>query len=253
MWNGEDAGVGGFLAAFVEERGGEAGVFDAQAAERGTEGDFAATLRNGCAARIIKLAESNGRNAHAIAGFVGEDGLPEDVNAIAGVNALELFRKGADEYRAPEPADGRGCLFAAMEPFEHGDAAGDTGVGGMAARGDDGVEGAGNSEFVFESERRKGEERAGHVKRSGEKAGMHLAAASFWVEQDKTVEKTNFVRGTNAPIEIFEVRTATEGDVLTIVHVFAIGQDVGSSTSAEERTPLEETDAPASVSQRDAG
>ena len=59
--------------------------------------------------------------------------------------------------------------------------------------------------------------------------------------------------GADAAIEVFEIGAATEGDVLTIVDVFAVGQDVGSRAAAEKRTLLEESNAPARFSQRDAG
>jgi hypothetical protein len=77
---------------------------------------------------------------------------------------------------------------------------------------------------------------------------VHFAAASLWIEKDKSVEEFYFARGANAAIEIFKVGAATESDVLAVVDVLAIGQDVGSRASAKERTLLKETNAPACFS-----
>ena len=109
------------------------------------------------------------------------------------------------------------------------------------------------AKLVFESQRRKSEERTGHVKRRGEDAGVHFTAASLGIEQNEAVEEFDFVARADAAIEVFEVGAAAEGDVLAIVDVLAVGQDVGSRATAKERALLKETNAPARFSQRDAG
>ena len=253
MGKGQDVGVGGFFAAFIEERGEQLAIFDAQAAEGRTKGDFPALLFDGGAAAFVELAERDGGDAHAVASLVGENGFPENVDAIAGVDAIEFFGKRADENDAPEAGDGGWSLFVAAEPFEHRDAAGFVDVGRMAAALQDGIESAGDGKLVFQCQRRKREERASHMKRRGEDARVHFAAAALRIEKNKAVEEFDFACGADAAIEVFEVGAAAEGDVLAIVDVLAIGQDVGSRASAKKRALLKETNAPARFSQRDAG
>ena len=135
-----------------------------------------------------------------------------------------------------------------MEPIEHGNAAGRFGVGRMAAVLEDGIEGAGDGDFVLESERSERQERAGHVKRRWEKASVHFAATSLWIEKEETVEEFYFAVGAYAAVKVFKVGAAAKGDVLAIVDELAIRQDVGSRTSTEERALLKETYAPTGFS-----
>jgi hypothetical protein len=86
------------------------------------------------------------------------------------------------------------------------------------------------------------------VKRRGEKASVHFAAASLGIEEEEAVEKLYFVAGADAAIKVFEVGATAEGDVLAIVYVLAIGQDIGSRASAKKRALLKETNAPAGFS-----
>jgi hypothetical protein len=86
------------------------------------------------------------------------------------------------------------------------------------------------------------------MKRRRENAGVHFAAASLRIEKDKTVEEFYFAGGADTAIKIFEVGAATESNVLAIVNVLAIGQDVGGRASAEERSLLKESNAPACFS-----
>ena len=200
------------------------------------------------AAAFVKIAESDSGDAHAVAGFVGEDGLPENIDAIASVDEVELFGKSADKDDAPEAGYRRWSLFMATEPFKHGDTAGFVYIGRMTAGIEDGIKGASDSDFVFESERRKREKAASHVKGRGEQTGAHFAAAALRIEEEHAVEEFYFVAGADAAVEILEVGAAAEGDVLAIVDVLAIRQDIGSRASAKERALLKESNAPACFS-----
>src|SRR5580700_10148324 len=253
MRKGQDEGVGGFFPAFVEESGHKLAVFNTNAAERGTKDYFPALFFDGCAAAFVKVAEGDGGDAHAVASLVGEDRFPKNVNAVAGVDVIQFFGEGADEDDPPEAGDGRGSLFVAAQPFEHGDAAGFADVGRMATALQDGIKRAGYGELVPQGQRGKSEERTRHVKWSGKNACVHFAATALWIEEDKAVEEFYFAGGAYAAIEVFEIGAAAEGDVLAVVDVLAIGQDVGSRPSAEERALLKKTNAPACFSQRDAG
>jgi len=82
---------------------------------------------------------------------------------------------------------------------------------------------------------------------------VDFAAASLRIEEEQAVVESNFACGADAAIEVFEIGATAECDVLTIVHMLAVGQDVGSRATAEKRALLKETNAPASFSQRDAG
>jgi hypothetical protein len=68
---------------------------------------------------------------------------------------------------------------------------------------------------------------------------MHRAATALGIEKQQTVKEFDFVSDANTAVEVFEVRAAAEGDVLAVVDVFAVGQHVGSSAAAEERTLFE--------------
>src|SRR5712672_1215562 len=87
----------------------------------------------------------------------------------------------------------------------------------------------------------------------GQQAGVHFAATTLRIEKHETVEKFDFVRGAHAAIEVIEIGATAEGDMLTIIDVLAIRQNVRGRASAEEGALLEEANAPARFSQRDAG
>src|SRR5580692_1741885 len=253
MSNSQHESIGGFFAALVEKHSEQLFVFDAQAPHGRAKDDLPALLFDGGAAAFVEIAEGDGGHAHAVAGLIGENGFPENVDTVAGVDAIELLGKSADENCAPEAGDGRRSLLLAVKPFEHGNSAGFVNLRRVPAAFQDGIEGAGDRELVFESQGRKGEERSGHMKGRGEDAGVHLAAAALGVEKYQAVEKFDLAGGADAAVEICEVGTAAERDVLAIVDVLAVGQDVGSRASSEERALLKQTNAPARFSQRDAG
>ena len=207
---------------------------------------------DGGLAACIQFGEGNDGHAHAVAGAVHEEGFPENVDAVARVGVLELFVEGADEDDAPEALDGSLSLGAAVQPLEHGDAAGFLEVAGFAFGGENFEHGAGDGNFVADFERRKGEERAGHVKWSGQDARFHGAAAALGIEKNEAVEKFNFVRGADAAVEIGEVGAAAESYVLAIIDVLAAGENVGGGAAAEKRFLFEQPYAPAGFSQRDA-
>src|SRR6266403_3954328 len=91
------------------------------------------------------------------------------------------------------------------------------------------------------------------MKWRGQKPCLHLSPAALWIEKEEPLEKFDFAGGADAPIEIFEIGATTEGDVLAIVHVLAVGQHVGRRPAAKEGTLFKQTYAPAGFSQRDAG
>nr|UXE45787.1 hypothetical protein Hi04_10k_c5216_00034 [uncultured bacterium] len=85
------------------------------------------------------------------------------------------------------------------------------------------------------------------------KSRLHRAGATLWIQKKQTIEEFDFAGGADAPVKIFEVGAAAEGDMLTIVHALAIRQRVGSRAAAEIGALLKESYAAACVSQRDAG
>ena len=91
------------------------------------------------------------------------------------------------------------------------------------------------------------------MKWRGEQAGLHFTAAPLGVDENQAVEEFDLVGGSDATIEILEICTAAERDVLTIIDVLAVRQDVGSGAAAEEGALFEKAYAPAGLSQRDAG
>src|SRR6267378_1370199 len=120
MRYGENVSIGSFLAAFVEADTCDLSTFDFQATNRGAQNHFpAATLDFGFAA-VVENGERDGGDSHAIAGAVGEKGLPENVDAKARVGAIEFLVESADEDHAPKPLDGTLRLAVAAKPLEHG-------------------------------------------------------------------------------------------------------------------------------------
>jgi hypothetical protein len=82
---------------------------------------------------------------------------------------------------------------------------------------------------------------------------MHFATAPLRVKEHQAVEKLDAVGGTYTPIEVFQVSATAEGYMLTIIDVFAIRENIGRRPAAKKRTLLQQSYAPASFSQRDAG
>src|SRR5712692_1021820 len=91
------------------------------------------------------------------------------------------------------------------------------------------------------------------MKRRGEKAGLHFSFAALRIEEEEAVEEFDFAGDADAAVEIIEIGTAAERDVLAIVDVLAVGQHVRRRAAAEKGTLFEQTNAPAGFSQRDAG
>src|SRR5262249_33731180 len=87
----------------------------------------------------------------------------------------------------------------------------------------------------------------------GKNTGTNLAAAALGIEKFEPVEKPDLVRGADATVKILKVCAAPEGDVLAIVHVLAVGKDIGRRPAAKKGTLFKQTYAPARFSQRDAG
>ena len=88
-------------------------VRDAQAAHRGAQRHFPAAALDGRAATVVEFAERDAGNADAVAGAIREKRFPENVEAVARVDAVEFFIERADQDDAPETAiarrSGRAC------------------------------------------------------------------------------------------------------------------------------------------------
>src|SRR5580704_3463466 len=82
---------------------------------------------------------------------------------------------------------------------------------------------------------------------------MHFAAAALRIKKNHAVEEFYFACGADAAIEVFELGATAKSDVLAIIDVLAIWQDVRSRASAKKWALLKESNAPACLSQRDAG
>src|ERR1700675_682245 len=123
MGHGEHVGIGRFFAPFVETNSGEFAILHFQAAHRSAQNHFPAAALDLRLASVVKIGERHGGNSHAIAGAVRKKSLPENVDAEARIDALQLLIESADEDNTPEPRDGAFRLAAAVEPFEHGYAA----------------------------------------------------------------------------------------------------------------------------------
>src|SRR5258708_13186627 len=104
----EDEGIGGLFPASIEYCGFERAVFKTQASDRRTQNDFAAFFFDGGSAAVVEVRQRDRRNAHAVAGPVGEKCLPKNVDAKAGLGAVEFFLEGTDHAHSPEPPHRRG-------------------------------------------------------------------------------------------------------------------------------------------------
>src|SRR5260370_25979580 len=91
------------------------------------------------------------------------------------------------------------------------------------------------------------------MKRRGQESGVHFSSEPLRIEKEEAVEELDVAGGTDAGVEIFEICAASQGHVLTVVDMLAVGQDVGRCAAAKKGTLFKQTYAPAGFSQRDAG
>ena len=232
---------------------GEFATFHFQAAHRSAENHFPAPALDFGFAAVVQIGERHGGYSHAVASAVRKKNLPENINAEAGVGAIQFFVKSAHEDHSPETLDGTLRLAAATEPFEHGDAALFLEIGGIPLGLQDVEHGARDGKLVEKRKRRKGGKRTGQMKWRGQEPGLHLSPAALRVEKEEPVEKLDFAGGADTAVEILKIGAATKGHMLAIVHVLAVGQHVGGRPAAEEGTLFKQPYAPAGFSQRDAG
>ncbi len=93
--NGEDVGVGCLLASVIEFDRGDGTIFDYVVREpESAANHFPALLLDGQRGtrRRDRRAERPG-DAHAVAGAIGQDRFPEDVDAITGVGVDRVLRQ----------------------------------------------------------------------------------------------------------------------------------------------------------------
>src|SRR5690348_952347 len=250
MRNGTDAGIGANLGAVVELKRMKSAVGDANAAHGGAAADFPSLALDGDAAAGVEIAERNGGNAENVAAAAGEEGLPENVDAVTSVGAIELFIERADKDDAPEARDGFLRLAVAAKPVEHGGAAG---IRGTPAGARDGQKAAGDGLLVAIGEGAEAKKRKRHVERRRKKGRVNRADTAGAVGKEEAVVMPNFRFRANAAIEIGKIGAAAERDVLAIVDVAAVGKGVGSGAAAKVRALFEETDADAGLSEGQGG
>src|SRR2546421_2949039 len=89
------------------------------------------------------------------------------------------------------------------------------------------------------------------MKWRGQKPGLHHSPAALGIEKEEPVKKLDFADGADTAVENLEGGAATEGDVLTIVPVLALGQHVGRRPAAQGGTPFKQSHAPPRFSQCD--
>src|SRR5713101_2899156 len=72
---------------------------------------------------------------------------------------------------------------------------------------------------------------------SRQESRLKPPGAPLRVKQEEPIKKLDLIGAANAAIEVFEICAATEGHVLTIVHVLAVGQHVGRCPAASPASP----------------
>ncbi len=124
-----------------------------------------------------------------------------------------------------------------FEPLQHGDP-----VEVLACRGfaTDGLEGSGDGDFFAQVQKFQIEERAGKVGRGGEDSGLHYAAASSGFDEMKIFMEADVLFDSEAFIEIEEIDTATQKNVLAIIDGFSAGI-VRCCAATEEWAGFEKT------------
>ena len=90
------------------------------------------------------------------------------------------------------------------------------------------------------------------MKRRRQEASVHNSSAPLRIEKEEPIEELDFAGGADAAVKIIEICAASQSDVLTIVHMFAVGQHVGRRAAAKKGTLFKQTNPPAGFSQRDA-
>src|ERR1700716_307813 len=91
------------------------------------------------------------------------------------------------------------------------------------------------------------------MKWRGQSSSLHHSFPPLRIEEEETVEESDFAGGADAAVKIVKIGAATKSHVLAIVDVLAVRQHVGGCPAAKEGTLFEQTYAPAGFSQRDAG
>src|ERR1700756_5491276 len=201
VWQPKDDGFGGFFPSAVENRCSQSSAFESQAAQGRAKNYFAAFFLDGSAAAVIEFRQRHRRDAHFVARAIREKCFPENVDAEAGLGAVELFIESADQDHAPETLDGGRRLFAASQPFQHQDRLRADRVFGAATGKKNGDERASNRQFVQIRKRGEKKKRAGHVDRSRKKIRLHDAGQALWVQKNQAVKEFNFIGGADAAIK----------------------------------------------------
>jgi len=165
---------------------------------------------------------------------------------------MKFLVESAHEDNAPEPLDGAFRLAAAAEPLQHGDPAVFLEVRRLTLGAQNIEHRAPDGELVQERQRREGRERRAQMKWRGQEPGLHLSFAALRIEKEEPVEELDFAGGADARVEIVEICAASQSDVLTVVHMLAVGQHVGRCAAAKKGTLFKQTNTPAGFSQRDA-
>src|SRR5258707_5879243 len=195
VWESENEGIGGFFPAAIEDRCLKRAIFETKAAGGRAKNCFAALFFDGGAAAVIEFRQWHRRDAHSVACAIGEKCFPENVDAEAGVAAVEFFIECADQDHTPETFDRGRRLFAAPQPFQHRDRPGAIRIFRAATGKENGGERTGNRKFVPIRKRRKKKKRAGHVGSSGKKNRFHYSRQALWGEKNQAAKGIRFHGG----------------------------------------------------------
>jgi hypothetical protein len=134
--------------------------------------NVSASLRNCIFAAIVKISERNLRYANAIPTARREKRFPENIDAVPGIDAVQLFIEGANQDDFPETANRAICLAMLPEPRKHRytvPAIRQRGqnIGRTSAAARNRKEGLRDCNFVRPAQKREHRKRKRHVQRRG--------------------------------------------------------------------------------------
>src|ERR1700685_1423189 len=110
-------------------------------------------------------------------------------------------------------------------------------------------QGASDAVLILPVQRREAKKGWRHMQRRRQKRrGADTKSPAGLVDERHAFIETDFVPGPDAAVEIREIGATSQGDVLAIIDLTAVGKKIGSGAPAQMRPLLKQSNAQARVS-----
>ncbi len=172
---------------------------------------------------------------------------PENLKAVDGRHLVQVLVDGADQNLPPEAVDGVGSLAFLQQPVEHADAVEVLAPGTFTAQRE---QGAADRDLVGGAEALHGEERLGKMQGRRQTSALHHGDSSARFDEVELAEELYAVPHPHALVEVQQIGTAAQQDVLAIINGFSNflasgGHRVGRGPPSQEGARLVKIDLPA--------